>query len=197
MRRSALAAAAAGAILGLIVGLLVWGWSGAWAMVLLGAFSGWWFWLFWRALRADQTIRWLTIPGLIAMGALIFVLERPNLERAERFRADGVRTRAVVTATLPHQHNQIAYRYAVGRADYEGKGTAPGRAADFKPGDTVSIWYLRSNPAASDTGRRTETWSSVLAESCLGALWLVSGAVNLHVYVKRPMTAFWRRSRRA
>jgi hypothetical protein len=195
--RAAAIAAAVGAVAGIIIFPIFYGWNGVGFMALLGAFAGWWLWLFWRALRGDQTIRWLAIPGLAAMGALIFIVERPNLERAERFRADGVRTRAVVTATLPHQHNQIAYRYAVGSADYDGKSAAPGNAKDFKPGDTVTIVYLRSNPAVSDTGRRTETWSSVLAESCFGALWLVSGAVNLHVYVKRPMTAFWRRSRRA
>ena len=197
MRRPALIAAAAGAVAGIIVCPIFYGWSGVGFMALLGAFVGWWLWLFWRALRADESVRALAIPGLFALAVLIFLLQWPNLERAQQFRIDGVQTRAVVTAALPQQHNQIAYRYNVGSAEYDGKAGAPGDARHFKPGDTITISYLRSNPAVSDTGRRTETWSSVLGESCFGALWLVSAAVNLHVYVRRrrPIASLWRRLR--
>jgi hypothetical protein len=194
-RKRALVATGLGFVAGLAYGIvcLLRGASGSPAETVaillvpgaVAAFLTWWAWLFWGALRGDATGRRLAPLGMVCLAVLIFLMELPAIRRASRFRQDGALTRGVVTGTYPNDHNRIGYRYGVGTATYEGGDVAPGSASSFEVGDSIKVWFLRSDPYISAARYPSETIQSVTVVSLVGALWLVSGAANFHYYIRR------------
>jgi hypothetical protein len=192
--KAALLAATPGVLLGLAYGTLYLrhgGYSPAAAVALLlvpafvAALLSWWLWLFWRALRWDATVRWLAPLGLAVLATFIFLMEQPAIQRASRFRRDSASTRGVVTGTYPKDHNRIGYRYTVGPRTYEGGDMAPGAASSYRVGDSLPIYYLRSEPYVSAARYPSETVRSVSVFAALGALWMVAGAANAYYYFFR------------
>jgi len=151
----------------------------------VAAFLSWWLWLFWRVIRRDATVRCLALLGLAVLATFILLMERPAIRRASRFRQDGASTRGVVTGTYPKDHNRIGYRYTVGPRTYEGGDMAPGAASSYRIGDSLPIYYLRSEPYVSAARIPSETVRSVSVSALIGALWLVAGASNAYYYFFR------------
>jgi hypothetical protein len=164
---------------------------------LVAGFLTWWAWLFWGALRADAMVRRLAPLGMVGVAVFIFLSELPAIRQASRFRQDGASTRGVVTGTYPKKHNRIGYRYAVGAVAYAGEDMAPGLASHFRVGDSIAVYFLRSEPAVSAARYPSETVGSVLIFSIVGALWMVAGVANVHHYIRRrkkPPTILLQRS---
>jgi hypothetical protein len=195
------------ALVGAALGVVAWGAGAGGLYVALGPFLGVWFWLFWRALRTSMRVRWLAVPGFVVLAAVLFFVQQPALLRADLFRRDGVTTQAAVMGrfadpgtlvdrgTVPGQGKYVGYRYRVGAREYEGRSVAPIGAEHLKVGDTITIQYLRTDPGVSAAAPPTDTLGDVVSLSLLGAGWLVSGAVNLHVYGRRPFMSLWRGDR--
>jgi hypothetical protein len=152
---------------------------------LVAAFLTWWAWLFWGALRGDAMVRRIAPMGMAGLAVFIFLMELPAIRRASRFRQDGASTRGVVTGIYPKDHNRIGYRYAVGAVTYEGGDMAPGSASSFEVGDSIHVWFLRSEPYVSAARYPSETIRSVTVFSLVGALWMVAGVANFHYYIRR------------
>lgn len=148
----------------------------------LGAFLGWWAWLFARAWKADQKVRQYAPVAIFGLALFIFLMEQPSLRLAQQFREDGATTRGVVVGVFPHDHDQIGYRYVVGTKSYELRGLAPGGATNYVVGDSLRIYYLRSDPTVAVARYPTDTLWSTLAFSLLGASWLVSGGAIMQFY---------------
>lgn len=152
---------------------------------LVAAFFTWWTWLFWGALRGDAMVRRVAPVGLVGLAIFIFLMEVPAIRRASRFQQDGALTRGVVTGTHPKDHNRISYRYAVGALTYAGGDMAPGAASSFKVGDSIAVYFLRSEPVVSAATYPSETVRSVAVFALIGSLWMVAGAANYHYYIRR------------
>lgn len=90
-----------------------------------------------------------------------------------------------MTGTYPKDHNRIGYRFAVGAVTYEGGDIAPGPASTFKMGDSIPLYFLRSDPYVSSARYPSESVQSVLIFSLLGVLWMVAGSANLYHYIRR------------
>lgn len=165
----------------------------AWIMIFVGAFLGWWAWLFWRALKAKRSARFFAAAGLLILAPFIFAMETPNIDRARRFHQEGLPTDGIVTGVFPEDHNHIGYRYLVSGVPYGGSDFAPGDASEFQVGDTITVYFLRSAPAQSAARYPTETTRSVLLESLFGGLWLVSGGVISSFHVGQHPRQFLQR----
>jgi hypothetical protein len=84
----------------------------------------------------------------------IFISQRWPYYRLER---DGVETRGVIVATLPAHHGAVDTRFEAGGASYVVR-SHPGRGnpdpSELKVGDSISVTYLRDDPAIARGGRR-------------------------------------------
>ena len=157
-------------------------WVGAAFAAAVGAFLGWWLWLFWGAWSGDAAVRRYVPPGIFGLALLIFLLEQSDLQLAKRFRQDGVPTKGTVTGIFAQDHDQIGFRYAVGERSYEKRGQVPRPARSYAVGDSIRVFYLRSDPSVALAYYPDQTLLSVACLSLLGSCWLVSGAAIARFY---------------
>jgi len=100
----------------------------------------------------------LTVFVLLAalLGGLFFVTEhRQQEELSDRLRGDGATTLARVTRMTPRDHNYVYYEFQLGGRSYTGwgnvgEGNPP--AEKLRPGDSIVVTYLRSDPTVSVLG---------------------------------------------
>jgi len=156
---------------------------GAWIVILIGAFLSWWAWLFWRALKAERSTRIVAAAGFIPLALLIFAMQTSNIDRARRFRQEGLSTEGIVTGVFPHDHNHIGYCYVVDGVSYQGRDFAPGSAEDYQVGDSIEVHFLRSAPSSSASRYPGETTRSALFGSLFGAWWLIAGCVIVRFHL--------------
>ena len=83
------------------------------------------------------------LAGMSA-GTVSFALTSSQASDLEGLAKSGVRSSAIVTRSLPEQHNSVEYSFIVGGRTYSGGGFAdpPNPSADhLAPGDSVRIVY--------------------------------------------------------
>lgn len=91
------------------------------------------------------------LAGMSA-GTVSFALTSSQASDLEGLAKSGVRSSAIVTRSLPEQHNSVEYSFIVGGRTYSGGGFAdpPNPSADhLAPGDSVRIVYQPRNPSDS------------------------------------------------
>jgi hypothetical protein len=137
-----------------------------------------------RTCRGRALLTAICIPSFVALASLDLWIPRLQLERG------GRETRGEVLRTEPHNHGMADLRFTVAGTSYETKSETGRENPSYlvlKPGDSVYVTYLPSDPLVAMGGKRpigtAWGWAMMLAvASVMGALaglvvfWLSRGA---------------------